>query len=318
MNESNEFLRLGIGQMRSQLGDVEANLRTMRSFVERAEAASVSLIVFPELALSGYPIGHWFCDASVDARSAYLDELKALSRRMAIVVGLIEETENVDFYNSALYLSGGKVRHLHRKVYLPNYRIFEERRYFKPGWGVSAFDTPWGRMAMLICGDCWHLALPYLAVHDGADLLIVLAASSNEGLTESISCRDAWERMNRSYALSLSTFIAFANLSGENGGLHFWGGSHVVLPDGNLLDQAKINEEDLLLCDVDFGLLRRQRMVLPFRRDDSLWQTIELGREILTAGSSRLSGLWTLAQPIQSEGEPVRPPESLPAEDPGP
>jgi predicted amidohydrolase len=290
-----------VAQIACRLGQLDANLAKVESAVEQAEAAGVELLIFPELSLSGYPPGDWFAEASVSRDSDHLARLRELSRRVSMVVGLIEETEHVEFYNSALYLHQGAIRHLHRKVYLPNYRIFEERRFFKPGWGVSAFDTPWGRMAVLICGDCWHLTLPYLAVHDGADLLIFIAASSNEGLTENISCRDAWERMNRSYALTLSTFIAFANLAGSSGPLTYWGGSHVVRPDGNLLDQAAIGDEDLLVCDLDFGMLREQRMVLPFRRDDSLVQTVELGREILTTGATRVSGLWQLVEPFRVE-----------------
>jgi hypothetical protein len=146
-------------------------------------------------------------------------------------------------------------------------------------------------MGILVCGDCWHLGLPYLLAHDGADVIVVLAASAVTGLTEAISSRDAWERMNRSYALTLSNFVVFVNLVGDIDGTEFWGGSHVVCPDGRFLAQAGSDEEELLVVDLDLRELREQRLILPFRRDDSLSLTTELGREVLRRKNRRNKGL---------------------------
>lgn len=310
--QPDRLLTVGIAQMQPRLGDVPANLDKLEAFVEQAVAAGVDLLVTPELAVTGYPVGSWFSSASTSVASAEFARLKKLSHRVAMVVGLIEETEDVEFFNSAIYLNGGRVRHLHRKIYLPTYREFDERRYFMAGWSVSAFETPWCRMGTLICGDCWHLSLPYLLAHDGADVIVVLAASAVTGLTSAISTRDAWERMNRSYALTLSTFVVFANLVGNVGGTCFWGGSHVVLPDGRILKQAGFEEEELLVATLDLNQLRRQRLILPFRRDDSLSLTTELGREILHRKNQRIKGLSgdvadTLT-PVQPLAEPGFPP----------
>lgn len=305
-------VRVGIAQMQSAVADLDANLEKLEDFVERAEAAEVDLLVTPELALTGYPVSSWFSSASVGADSPELARLEELSRRVPMIVGLIEETEDVEFHNSAVYVSDGRVRHLHRKVYLPTYREFDERRYFMAGWSVSAFDTPWCRMGILICGDAWHLSLPYLLAHDGADVIVVLAASATTGLTEAISAPDAWERMNRSYALTLSNFVVFANLVGEVDGTEFWGGSHVVLPDGSLLDQAGFRDEELLVTTLDLGRLREQRLILPFRRDDSLALTTELGRDVLRRKGRRVKGLSgagaDASPPIEGGGEPRFPP----------
>ena len=306
-------LRVGIAQMSPRRGDLSANLDALGGFVDRAVEAGVELLVTPELALTGYPVGSWYSTASIGAASPEFARLLEMSRRLPMIVGLIEETEETEFFNSAVYLSGGRVRHLHRKIYLPTYREFDERRYFMAGWAVSAFETPWCRMGMLICGDAWHLGLPYLLAHDGADVIIVLAASAVSGLTGAISTRDTWERMNRSYALTLSNFVVFANMVGEIGGLEFWGGSHVVMPDGRLLDQAGFQEEELLVSALDLSRLREQRLILPFRRDDSLALTTELGREILARKSQRIRGLSDgRARPpvdaIEPVGEPQFPP----------
>lgn len=308
-----QSLRVGVAQMQPKLADMPANLDKLEEFVDRAAAAEVDLLVTPELALTGYPLGSWFSSNSVVASSPEFARLKKLSHRVPMMVGLIEETEDTEFFNSAVYINAGKVEHLHRKIYLPTYREFDERRYFMGGWSVTAFETPWCRMGMLVCDDCWHLGLPYLLAHDGADVIIVLAASAVTGLTNKISTRDAWERMNRSYALTLSNFVVFANLVGDIEGTEFWGGSHVVLPDGRFLNQAGFEEEELLVATLDLKQLREQRLILPFRRDDSLSLTTELGREILSRKSQRIKGLSGAEttvpfEPIQLGGEPHIPP----------
>jgi len=295
-----EQLRLAIGQMECELGDLGANIERVSRLCEQAAADGCQMIVFPELALTGYAVGPGYSSASIHPRSPEVDRLKSLSKKIAIAVGFIEETEDAEFYNSAMYLERGHIRHVHRKVYLPNYRIFDERRYFGAGRGIWAFDTQWGRMAILVCGDMWHMGMPYLAAHDGADILLVMAASSTEGLTPSISVRDVWEKMNLSCALTLSCFVVFANRVGVEQPrglekeLEFWGGSHVCAPCGKMLCQAKSGEEDLLTTDLDLNDLRTQRLILPFRRDDKLAFTLSVGRRILRAKAQRRDGFHSL------------------------
>lgn len=288
---SSPSLRLAVAQMQPRLADLPANLDALEHFVERAVEADADLLVTPELALTGYPVGSWFSSAAIGRGSVELERLQRLSRRIPMIVGLIEETEEIEFFNSAIYLEQGHVRHLHRKVYLPTYREFDERRYFMGGWSVSAFDTPWCRMGVLICGDAWHLGLPYLLAHDGADVLVVIAASAVTGLTLDISSQEAWDRMNRSYALTLSNFVVFANQVGNVDGTEFWGGSQVIRPDGSMSDQASFDREELLVADLDLTRIRKQRLVLPFRRDDSLALTTDLGREVLLRKGRRVRGL---------------------------
>lgn len=273
--------RIGIGQIDCAVGDVQQNLELIAEYVERAESQGVELLVFPELALTGYSVGNRFPDVALKVDSPEIDRLMELSRRVAIAAGYIEESHDARFFNSAIYLEDGRIVHIHRKVYPPTYGMFDERRYFGAGRDVSAFDTRFGRMAMLVCGDCWHLPLPYLAAHDGADVLLVLAASSDKSLSADISCRRSWERLNQSYALTLSCFVVFANRVGVEGQLHFWGGSHVVLPNSDMLVQGKIDEPDLVPADLDLALVRKQRIILPFRRDDNLEFTVRLGQRLL-------------------------------------
>lgn len=274
--------RLAIGQIPSVRGDVPHNLGLIERHVEQAKAAGADLVVFPELALTGYLVDSRFAETATKLDGSTMTRLRELSRDVDMAVGLIEETPRHLFYNSAVHLARGKIQHLHRKIYLPTYGMFDERRFFGAGWEVGAYDTRYIRMAMLICGDAWHLALPYLAAHAGADLLVVMAASSREGLVETTPAEEAWRSMCSSYALTLSCFVAFANLADSNDPAYtFWGGSFVAGPEGKLLIESETTGEDQVICDLDPQQLRRQRIKLPFRRDDSLAHTLDLGKRIL-------------------------------------
>ena len=274
--------RFAIGQIVCERGDLDGNLERILAAVEQARAQEADHIVFPELALTGYIVGPEFAESAVTLRSPLIDRLRDASKGIAISVGFIEETPNALFYNSAACFEEGKILHLHRKVYLPTYGSFDERRYYGAGSRVQAFDTSGVRMAMLICGDAWHLSLPYLASHDGADVIAILAASSEEGLMDTCSCEDAWQRICQSYALTLSCFVVFVNQAdGSLPGLHVWGGSFVAGPDGKIVAHSGTDGPDLIVADLDRKALRQQRIRLPFRRDDSLVHTIETAQRVL-------------------------------------
>lgn len=278
---------IGIGQIASVRGDVAHNLDLIAASVAAARERGVDHLVFPELALTGYLIDNGFADAARRLDSPDIRRLTELSRGIDLSVGFIEETPSAVFYNSALHLSHGRVVSVHRKVYLPTYGRFDERRYFGAGWDVSAFDTRCARTAMLICGDAWHLPLAYMATHDGADVLLILAASSREGLTDTTPCADAWHCMCRSYALTLSCFVVFVNHAAGDAQYDFWGGSFIAGPAGDVLAASCGDAPELLTHELDLGLLRSQRLKLPFRRDDSLAHTVQLGQRVLRSKVKR-------------------------------
>lgn len=289
-------VRVGIAQMNCVVGDLAANLETVERFALDARREECDFVVYPELSMSGYAVGMGFAETSMTPDCREVRALRKLSKEVGLSVGFIEETEDTEFFNSAMFLHDGRIRHVHRKVYLPNYRVFDERRFYGMGHTVRAFDTPWGRMAILICGDAWHLSMPYLAVHDGADIILTMAASSRQGLSPEINVNAAWERLNQTCALSLTSFVVFANrvgsevLKGSDTQLDFWGGSHVCHPDGSVLNRAPFDDEDLLVADLDLNMLRKHRIILPFRRDDDLGFTINQGRGILRAKGERRHG----------------------------
>jgi predicted amidohydrolase len=264
-------LTLALAQINTRLGDVETNLEKHLSLAHQAWKSGAELIVFPELSLTGYVLQD--IAATVARRPIEADpvfkQLLHVSKDIDMVVGFVEEDPRYRYYISSAYLSEGRVVHLHRKVYLPTYGIFDEKRYFATGDSFRAFDTRFGRVGILICEDFWHASAPYTLWMDGADLLLFTSASPGRGITEEILGSAKWvETVNQTYAGLFTTFVAHTNRVGFEDGLNFFGGSTVFDPDGRLVAQAPYNDEALTLAELDLAQLRRTRTRLPLLRDE--------------------------------------------------
>jgi predicted amidohydrolase len=162
------------------------------------------------------------------------------------------------------------VRHTHRKLYLPTYDIFEERKFFSPGQSMRAYDTRHGRMATLICNDAWQPHLTFLAVQDGAGVLLVPTNSAQSRFPERYDSETYWRDITVFYARMFQSFVIFVNRVGDEAGLQFWGGSHVVDPWGRIVAAAPEGEEALLTLDIDLGAVRRRRREVPLVREARL------------------------------------------------
>jgi predicted amidohydrolase len=265
-------IRLGLAQINTILGDLEANLEKHLDWIKRARGEDIDLLIFPELSLTGYVLQDITPSVACQARSEdpIFKSLLQASQDIDLLVGFVEADPRFRFYIAAAYLSAGEVLHIHRKVYLPTYGLFDEGRFFAWGDEVRAFDTRFGRMGVLICEDFWHASPPYLLWMDGADLLLFLSASPGRGLTSSSRLESAhWvEQINQAYASLFTTFIAHTNRVGFEDGLNFWGGATVYDPDGKLLARGPYHEEALTLCDIDLNQLHRTRSRLPLLRDE--------------------------------------------------
>ena len=263
------FLRVTIAQIDCTLGDVDANLRVAREVVERARADRSHLVVFPELSLTGYSLGRVSEDVSLEAVDEEIAGLLGPDRDLAVVVGFAE-AGRLHTYNSAAYIRDGGLGHVHRKLYLPTYGLFEERKHFSPGQSLRAFETPFGPMAVLICNDVWQPALPFLAVQDGARVLIVPANSSLNRFPGAADMQREWRDINRFYARMLESYVVFVNRIGTKGELDFWGGSHVMDPWGELVVEAPLHEPAAITVELDLDNVRRRRRDMPLVKEARL------------------------------------------------
>ncbi len=265
-------VKLALAQIDTKLGVVESNLEKHLQYIQRSVDEGVDLVIFPELSLTGYVLQDLVPTVAhrAQADDPIFKELLTVSKDIDIVVGFAEEDIRNRFYISSAYLSEGKVTHVHRKVYLPTYGLFDEGRFFAWGDATNAFDTRFGRAGILICEDFWHVSSPYLLWMDGADLFLFMSASPGRGLTTAPQLSTAhWvESINQAYASIFTSFVIHSNRVGYEDGLHFWGGSTVFDPDGDLIVKAPLEEEALTFCEIDLNQLHRTRARLPLLRDE--------------------------------------------------
>jgi predicted amidohydrolase len=269
-----------LAQIKPKLGCVADNLATVKGEIAKAKEAGADLIVFPELALSGYFLKDLVPEVALRIDSPEISALVELSTGISIAIGFVEETDDYHFFNSALYLEDGKIRHLHRKVYLPTYGLFDEQRYLARGESFRAFDTKFGRFGMLICEDMWHLSASYILAMDGATTLICLSSSPARGIDgDSLGSASAWQKLVSTTAMFLNCRVLYSNRVGFEDGVNFWGGSEYIAPSGESIVRGALLEEDFVTARVDEGALRRERIFSPMMRDENLFVTMqELGR----------------------------------------
>lgn len=254
-------MRLALAQFDSTIGEVEANLTRIHGVVAEANDREVDLTVFPELATHGYWLGQVTDTPSLSATDPRLSALSA--GRSDVVVGF-HERARVRSYNAAGYFSAGQLVHVHRKLYLPTYLAWEERKHSSPGQTLRAFDTEHGRAAVLICNDAWQPVLPWLAAQDGAELVIVPTNSADSTDRDSLDTITYWEHLLVSIARMQQCWLVFVNRAGTEAGARFWGGSRVVDPTGAVVAQAPQWEEALTIVDIDLDLAHRRRRRVPF------------------------------------------------------
>jgi predicted amidohydrolase len=266
-------LRVGLAQIAPVLGRVDANLARHRRVIDEARAADVDLLIFPELGLTGYLLQDLNSEVAMPAADDRLAELGRATAGMSLIVGFVEESAEHQFYIAAALFEDARLSHVHRKVYLPNYGLFDERRFFAGGAQLRAVDSRLGvRLGISICEDFWHLPAPYLLSLDGAQVLINISsspardiASANEG---GLGTADSWRTLLSAYAALTTSYVVFVNRVGIEESVTFWGGSQVIEPSGDVAFAAPLLEEGLFVVELDLKNVRRERVALPLLRDE--------------------------------------------------
>ena len=232
-----------------------------------------------------------------------LAPLLDLSRRIDLVVGMVLKSEDFQYHNAAVYLSAGEVRHVHRKVYLPTYGMFDEQRYFAAGDRVRGFSVAGASTGMLVCEDMWHLSTPYLLFVQGVSLILCISVSPGRGVLadpdaeRGLGSAESWGDLCRTVAQFSGAYVAYCNRVGYEDGVYFWGGSEVFAPDGRRVAAARGTEvkrgepvpqgNQLVYADIDLREVERQRVITPLLRDEKVDFTL---RELERIWDERTAG----------------------------
>lgn len=293
-------LRIALAQLAPRLGVLEDNLARHHELIDQARAGGADLVVFPELGLTGYLLQDLAGEVAMRRDDPRLLELAARAegragagaaagagagggegqaegsgagKPISAVVSFVEESDDHRLFISAALLEGGEVRHIHRKLFLPTYGLFDERRFFAAGDRLRAVDSRLGvRLGLAVCEDFWHLSVPETLAMDGAHVLVNVSSSPGRDLAAlhevGLGTARSWRSLMRTYAQLTTSFVVFCNRVGVDETISFWGGSEVIGPSGDAVFSAPLFDEGLHFVDIDTGDVRRERIGLPLLRDE--------------------------------------------------
>ncbi len=257
-------VKLALAQMMSKSQRVDENIRRMEKATVEAKEKNADLIIFPELFLTGYSVKDRIYELAEPIPGPATKEIAKIAKghHIHIIFGMPEldlKTEATLFNSAVLVQPNGAVKR-YRKMYLPNHSVFEEKRRFRAGYQSATFDTALGKIGLCICYDLFFPEVTRLMRLNGAKLIVCVSASP-------ALRRSYFETLTSARALENTAFLAYVNLVGVEEGLQFWGGSRLINPTGDVIARAKYEEEDLLLCDIDFSDMRTAEVSIPTLRD---------------------------------------------------
>ncbi len=257
-------LRLALSQCNFVVGDLEGNVKKIVESIKIAENRGADIVVFPELAVTGYPpedllLKPQFIEENIEALNSIVPEVKDI----IAVVGFVGVDE--DIHNSAAIIHNGKLIDVYHKIFLPTYSVFDEDRYFKRGGRITIYEIRDCKVGVNICEDIWYPDGPHhFQALAGAELIINISASPYYA-----GKRAYREKMIAVRAMDNIAVVAYMNLVGGQDELVFDGGSFIVNPLGEIFARAKIFEEDMLFADVDIESVLRIRLHDPRMRKES-------------------------------------------------
>ena len=265
--------RIALAQLAPRLGRLDENLAVHREVLARARADGADLVVFPELGLTGYQLQDLSAEVAMRLDDPRLAALAAGTDGCSAVVSFVEEAPDHRLFISAALLEDGAIRHVHRKIYLPTYGLFDERRFFAAGQILRAAPSRLGTpIGLAVCEDFWHLTVPLMLALDGAQVLVNVSSSPGRDVAAvnevGLGTATSWRTLMRTYAMLTTSFVVFCNRVGVDESVTFWGGSEVIGPDGEPVFQAPLHDEGVFVAEIDLADLRRERIVLPVLRDE--------------------------------------------------
>lgn len=257
-------VNVALTQISCKVGDKDFNIKKIERYVKQAKEKRANLIVFPELALTGYTCRDLVYELAepIPGPSVHLLEGLARKEKMHIVLGMLERSSKAKaaLYNTAVLIGPKGFIGKYQKMHLPTHSVFEEKRYFRWGYRTPVFDTSLGKLGLIICYDVFFPEITRLLRLKGAQLVICISASPSVR-------RGFFEVLTKARALENTMFLAYVNLVGIEDGLQFWGGSRMIGPSGRILAQAKYDEEDMVVTNIDYSDMDRIGVFVPMLRD---------------------------------------------------
>ena len=259
-----EKIKLALAQISSRRESKKENLQKIEEFTVKAKEQAADLVIFPELSLTGYVLHDQIYELAETIPGPSTKRIEDLAKKtgMHIIFGMPELSEKTKatIFNTAVFVGQKGFIGKYRKMYLPTHSVFEEKRYFRSGYQTATFNTPIGNIGLFICYDIFFPEICRLTRLKGAELMVCISASPAVR-------RGYFEILTAARALENTAFLAYVNLAGVEDGLQFWGGSRLVSPTGAPLAKAKYDEEDLVICEIDYRDIRPAETFIPTLRD---------------------------------------------------
>jgi len=259
-----EKVKIALAQISCKREDKNENIRRIEEITGKAKEKAADLVIFPELTLTGYVIRDQIYELAETIPGPSTQKIENVAKRngVHIVFGMPELSQKAQatIFNTAVLVGPEGFIGKYRKMYLPTHSVFEEKRYFRPGYQAAAFDTAIGNIGLSICYDLYFPEVYRLTRLKGAQLLVCISASPAVR-------RTYFEILTLARAVENSAFLAYVNLVGVEDGLQFWGGSRLVRPTGSIRLKAKYDEEDLVIGEIDYSDIRPIETFIPTLKD---------------------------------------------------
>jgi len=256
--------KIALAQIQCKRADKAGNIKKIEQITTRARKQGAELVVFPELSLTGYVLRDEIYGLAEPIPGPATEAVAKIAQKanVYIVLGMPELCRKTEatIHNTAVLVGPEGLVGKYQKMYLPTHSVFEEKRYFRPGYQAAAFDTRLGKIGLIICYDIFFPEVSRLVRLEGAKLLVCISASP-------ATRRAFFETLTVARAMENAAFLAYVNLVGIEDGLQFWGGSRLVGPNGRILVRAKYDDEDTVMGTVNYADIRPVETFVPTLRD---------------------------------------------------
>ncbi len=259
-----EEFKVALAQFPCKIGNKQQNITRMAKHAQQARKQSADIIIFPEMSLVGYTIRDFAYELAETIPGPSTKTIEKIARKenLYIVCGMPENSKNgkAILYNTAVLIGPEGYIGKYRKAHLPTHSVFEEKRYYRPGYQIPVFETNLGKLGIIICYDIFFPELSRVLRLRGAKFIICISASP-------AARKKFFEILTVARAIENTCFLAYVNLVGMENGLQFWGGSRLISPSGTIITQLKYDEEDISYGTVNYEDLTPTEAFVPVLRD---------------------------------------------------